>query len=146
MEFEIFNFEICLIGLIIMNNRRERGGNTTWFQREAMLQWLEVETNFKLMTGEATHGMKMVVAGARVTKATAYQELALYVNQKCSTHWDAKAAESRFRAYKKLYIDTKKKFEDPTGPKFCLSDADIAKCIKISTKALVLGTADLSFK
>ena len=45
-----------------MNNRRERGGNTTWFQREAMLQWLEVETNFKLMTGEATHGMKMVVA------------------------------------------------------------------------------------
>jgi hypothetical protein len=37
-----------------------------------MLQWLEVETNFKLMTGEATHGMKMVVAGARVTKATAY--------------------------------------------------------------------------
>ena len=30
-----------------MNNRRERGGNTTWFQREAMLQWLEVETNFK---------------------------------------------------------------------------------------------------
>ena len=46
---------------------------------------LEVETNFKLMTGKATHGMKMVVAGARVTKATAYQELALYVNQKCST-------------------------------------------------------------
>jgi len=46
------------------------------------------------MTGEATHGMKMVVAGARVTKTTAYQELALYVNQKCSTHWDGKAAES----------------------------------------------------
>jgi hypothetical protein len=110
--------KVVVLGLIIMNNRRERGGNTTWFQREAMLQWIEVETNFKLMTGEATHGMKMVVAGARVTKATAYQELALYVNQKCSTHWDGKAAESRFRAYKKLYIDTKKKFEDPTGPKF----------------------------
>ena len=90
-----------------------------WFHREAMLQWLEVEINFKLLTGEATHGMKMVVAGTRVTKATAYQELALYVNQKCRTHWDGKAAESRFRAYKKLYIDTRKKFEDPNGPKFC---------------------------
>jgi hypothetical protein len=53
-----------------MNNRRERGGNTTWFQREAMLQWLEVETNFKLMTGEATHGMKMVVAGAYQEQAS----------------------------------------------------------------------------
>ena len=40
-----------------MNNGRERGGNTTWFQREAMVQWLEVQTNFKLMTGEATHGI-----------------------------------------------------------------------------------------
>jgi len=78
MEFEIFNFESCGIGLIIMNNRRERGGNTTWFQREAMLQWLA----FKLMTGEATHGMKIVVAGARVN---VNQVLALYVNQKCST-------------------------------------------------------------
>jgi len=118
-----------------MNIRRERGGKTTWFQREAMLQWLEVEANFKLMTGEATHGMKMVVAGARVTKATAYQELALYVNQKCNTHWDGRASESRFRAYKKLYIDTKKKFEDPSGPKFCLSDADIAKgCNTIEKK------------
>ena len=118
-----------------MNNRRERGEKTTWFQREAILQWLEVEINFKLMTGEAAHGMKMVVAGARVTKATAYQELAVYVNQKCSTHWDGKAAESRFRAYKKLYIDTKKKLEDPSGPKFCLSDADIAKgCNTIEKK------------
>ena len=118
-----------------MNYRRERGEKTTWFQREAILQWLEVEINFKLMTGEAAHGMKMVVAGARVTKATAYQELAAYVNQKCSTHWDGKAAESRFRAYKKLYIDTKKKLEDPSGPKFCLSDTDIAKgCNTIEKK------------
>ena len=115
--------------------RRERGGKTTWFQREAMLQWLEVETNFKLMTGEATHGMKLVVAGAKVTKATAYQELAHYVNQKCSTSWDGKTSEARFRAYKRLYLDTKKKYEDPTGPKFCLSEADIAKgCNTIEKK------------
>ena len=68
--------------------RRDRGGKTTWFQCEAMLQWLEVEANFKLMTGEATHGMRLVVAGAKVTKATAYNDLALHVNQKCNTNWD----------------------------------------------------------
>ena len=27
-------------------NKRDRGGKTTWFKREAMLQWLEVEANF----------------------------------------------------------------------------------------------------
>jgi hypothetical protein len=75
-------------------NKRDRGGKTTWFQREAMLQWLEVEANFKLMTGEATHGMKLVVAGAKVTKSAAYQDLAHYVNQKCGTSWDGKTSES----------------------------------------------------
>ena len=51
-------------------NKRDRGGKTTWFQREAMLQWLEVEANFKLMTGEATHGMKLVVARPNGQKMT----------------------------------------------------------------------------
>ena len=116
-------------------NKRDRGGKTTWFQREAMLQLLEVETNFKLMTGEATHGMKLVVAGAKVTKSAAYQDLAHYVNQKCGTSWDGKTSESRFRAYKRLYVDTKKKYEDPTGPKFCLSEAEISKgCNTIEKK------------
>ena len=43
------------------------------------------------MTGEATHGMKLV-AGAKVTRIAAYQDLAHDVNQKIS--------EFRFRAYK----------------------------------------------
>jgi len=116
-------------------NKRDRGGKTTWFQREAMLQWLEVEANYKLMTGEATHGMKLVVAGAKVTKNSAYQDLAHYVNQKCGTSWDGKTSQSRFRAYKRLYLETKKKYEDPTGPKFCLSEAEISKgCNTIEKK------------
>ena len=47
-----------------------------------LLRYLEVEANFKLMTGEATHGMKLVVAGAKVTKNSAYQDLAHYVNKR----------------------------------------------------------------
>jgi len=42
------------------------------------------------MTGEATHGMKLV-AGAKVTKSAAYLN---------GTSWDGKISESRFRAYK----------------------------------------------
>ena len=79
--------------------------------------------------------MKLVVAGANVTKTAAYQDLVHYVNQNCGTFWDGKTSESRFRAYRRLYVDTKKKYEDPTGPKFCLSEADISKgCNTIEKK------------
>jgi len=44
---------------------RER---TSWYQQEAILQWLEIETNFNWLNGEATKGMKMVVAGAKVMR------------------------------------------------------------------------------
>ena len=40
----------------------------SWFQQEAILQWLEIELNFNWLNGEATKGMKMVVAGAKVSK------------------------------------------------------------------------------
>jgi hypothetical protein len=63
---------------------RER---TSWYQQEAILQWLEIETNFNWLNGEATKGMKMVVAGAKVSKSCALQELADYVNEKCGTKW-----------------------------------------------------------
>jgi len=39
------------------------------------------------------------------------------------------------KAYRRLYVDTKKKYEDPTRPKFCLSKADISKgCNTIEKK------------
>jgi len=50
--------------------KRPRGENTS-FQQEAILQWLEIESNFNGLNGEATKGMKMVVAGA---KASALQD------------------------------------------------------------------------
>ena len=51
--------------------KRPRGEKTSWFQQEAILQWLEIESNFNQLNGEATKGMKMVVAGA---KASALQD------------------------------------------------------------------------
>ena len=34
---------------------------------EVILQWLEIESNFNWLNGEATKGMKMVVAGAKAS-------------------------------------------------------------------------------
>ena len=46
---------------------------TSWYQQEAILQWLEIETSFNWLNGEATKGKKMVVAGAKVSKSCALQ-------------------------------------------------------------------------
>jgi hypothetical protein len=112
-------------------NRRGRGGNTTWSQRIAILEWLEMPPgdNFRLITGAATTTMRSVVAGVKLTKDTAYAELAEYVNQTRGAKWDKKQAESRFRAYLKLFKETKRKYLNPCGEKYCISAADEAKGI-----------------
>ena len=45
--------------------------------------------------------------------------------------WDSKTAMSRFRAYIKVYQETKKKVEDNSGAKFTLTEADLNR--KITT-------------
>ncbi len=103
---------------------RER---TSWYQQEAILQWLEIETNFNWLNGEATKGMKMVVAGAKVSKSCALQELADYVNEKCGTKWHKDKARETLRSYKDSYKKVKNQFEDVSGGKFCLTEDELAK-------------------
>ena len=94
---------------------RLRGPQTTWRQREIMCQWLENPHNFALTTGAATTGLRNPVTGAKVSKKSAYGDLADYVNQRCGTNWDEKAGGARYKAYVKLYKDTTAALKDVNG-------------------------------
>lgn len=66
-----------------MSVSRGRGEKTSWAQRVAILEWLEVPSgeNFRLITGAATSTMKSVVAGSKLTKESGYVDLAAFMNQ-----------------------------------------------------------------
>jgi hypothetical protein len=67
-----------------------------------MIHWLQDEKNFKLITGQAAHGVP-VVAGAKLKKTDAYKSLARFVNANLKLDWSAAIAKSRYEAYLKLY-------------------------------------------
>ena len=60
----------------------KRGPPTTWAQYKAMVEWLQIESNFNLIVGNATKGMTQVNAGAKLKKGDGYQMLTDYVNDK----------------------------------------------------------------
>ena len=63
-----------------------RGEKTTWAQADAMIEWLEIEKNYRLITGAAAKDVGSVTAGAKVRKADAYSDLADNVNSRCNTN------------------------------------------------------------
>jgi hypothetical protein len=108
-----------------------RGENTTFGQYSAILEWLEMGNgeNFRLITGQATKGMNIVIAGTKTKKRDGFVNMSQFVNEKCKSNWSADNAESRFKSWFKKYTTTKRKFEDNSGAKYCLSDKDIQKGI-----------------
>jgi len=105
--------------------KKGRTASTTWKQRVAILDWLEVEENFKLITGSAAIGKK-ITAGAKLTKTSAYTSLADHVNYHCfGSKWNKKIAEARYRAYFCLYKKTRRALDDTSGPKFGIGKKDI---------------------
>ena len=100
------------------NLKKGRGTETTWGQKAAIMEWLElppgdnfrlitgaynlnlivVMDNFRLIIGAATSKMNGVVAGAKVSKQSAYVSLAVFVNQRCGRKWDSKTTLNRYRA------------------------------------------------
>ena len=113
-----------------------RTAATSWNQKQAILSWLEVPTNFKLITGGLQQEMKSVVAGQQLTKTAAYQQLAESVNQKCSTNWDGHMAMCRYRALYDTYVKTKRALLDVSGEKFCISEQDLKRGINTIEKKL----------
>lgn len=106
-----------------------RGGNTTYQQRVRMLEWLEMPPghNFMLITGQAQKNLNSVVAGAKLKKKDAYDEMADYINQQCCTNWTSKDTKSRFESYLKTYKETKRKLLDSGYEKFIVGPKDLEK-------------------
>jgi hypothetical protein len=74
------------------------------------------------------------MAGAKLTKTAAYQDLAEYVNTKCSTNWTKDACQNRYTAYYKLYKETKAAFDNVNGEKYCLTELDLKNGVTIDKK------------
>jgi hypothetical protein len=113
------------------NGKRGRGVGTTWAQKVAIIEWLEMAPgdNFRLITGSATSKLTGVVAGAKVTKQSAYASLADFVNQRCGSNWDAKTCMDRYRAYVKAFTDTRRAYNNVNGAKYLLGEEDLRKGI-----------------
>jgi hypothetical protein len=110
------------------SQRVGRDKQSTWAQKAAILEWLEVKENFNVITGSAAFNCP-VVAGKKLKKVDAYKCLADYVSGKCGTHWDAKTSQARYRSYLKLFKKTLRQYKDVSGEKFCLSQADFKRGI-----------------
>ena len=105
-----------------------RGIETTFEQKRAIVSWLEKPENFNLVNGKATDGLKMVVAGKKLKKTSGHAELADHVHAACGgVRWDGKTAGARLKSMVKIYKETKRLYLNPNGPKFGLSENDLAR-------------------
>ena len=103
-----------------------------------MLNWLEIPANYKIITGAATE-KKKYSGSEKLTKQHAYQGLADYINKSCqikekSQQWDSKDAKSRFEAQFRKYKETRQKFSETGGEKFCLTFSELCKGKTIESK------------
>ncbi len=131
------------------NLKKGRGTETSWAQKAAIMEWLELAPgdnfrlitgaeflilngimfNFRLITGSATSKLIGVVAGAKVSKQSAYVGLADFVNQRCGTNWDPKTSMNRYKAFVKIFTDTRKAYNNVNGAKYLLGEDDMKKGI-----------------
>lgn len=118
-------------------DRKGRGTQTSWGQLNAILEWLEIPSNFRLITGGASQNQ--VIAGSKLKKTDAYRELAQAVNTRFnydrpSEIWDAKKAKARYEAQLKKYKDIKRELSDVSGPKFCLTEGELRSGMTLEMK------------
>ena len=85
--------------------------------------------NFCLITGSATSKLIGVVAGAKVTKLAGYSSLADFVNQRCGCNWDPKTSMNRYKAFVKIFTDTRRAYNNVNGAKYLLGEDDLKKGI-----------------
>ena len=114
---------------MISEAKSSRGCKTTWAQRAAMVGFLEIPSNFNLITGNGTANHNFVIAGVKVTKESGYADLKDEVNAKCGTKWTTDMAKSRFRAYLAQYKGAKRNLLNDGGKKYGLGEADFKKGI-----------------
>ena len=111
-----------------------RGSKTTFYQKSAIVEWLNDSPNFKLMTGSASSTMKNVVAGTLLKKINAFDLLSVHVNKKCGTKWDRNTCMNRYRSYIKLYKKTRNDYTNKQGGKFSLTIEESSSGMTIEMK------------
>ena len=130
-------FASCVCNLLATMTSNGRGKTMTWQLRAAVLEWLEIPANFKLITGGTKEGP--VVAGKKLKKSDGYASLADFINAKMGFSaapdlWDQKVAKARYESLLKTYKATREKYQDPGGKKFALTDKEIELGKTIDTK------------
>jgi len=88
-----------------------------------------IMNNFCLITGSATSKLTGVVAGSKVTKLAGYSSLADFVNQRCGSKWDHKTSMNRYKAFVKIFTDTRRAYNNVNGAKYLLGEDDLKKGI-----------------
>ena len=111
-----------------------RGPKTSYYQQLAMIEWLEVPANFRLLTGAAQKDVGKVVAGAKLKKDQAYSDLMNHVNQKCGLKWTKDQTKSRIKSMLSTYKKVRNKYYDTTGAKYMLTAEELAAGETIETK------------
>lgn len=116
-----------------------RGKATTLQQRSAVLDWLEVPSNFRFITRGTPPG-PAVVAGRKLKKSDAYKLLATFVNDKLgysdpSLLWDKRVAKIRYESLLKTYRKTRERVQDQSeGKQVTLTEDELSQGKTIDTK------------
>ncbi|KAJ3119137.1 hypothetical protein HK100_000461 [Physocladia obscura] len=84
--------------------------HTSKLQQSAITTWLEVQENFRLITGSAGFAVN-VVTRSKLRKTDAYNVLMLHVNETTDAGWDENKVKSQYQLYLKTYKETKKASE-----------------------------------
>jgi hypothetical protein len=96
--------------------------HTSNAQKALIIEWLQVENNFKLITGSAASG-KPMTSGTKLTKKDAYILLAQKVSKDSTVKWTAEQAKGRYESYLQTFKKAKKA-QEKTGWGLTQSDID----------------------
>ncbi|ORY30323.1 hypothetical protein BCR33DRAFT_857404 [Rhizoclosmatium globosum] len=99
---------------------------TTPGEFAAMINWLEIASNFKIVVGGAAKDAKMK-SGQLLKKVDGLKQLMNHVNATCCSGWDAKTVKNRYDGWITRYKKTKKEAQ-ATG--FGLTNNDEEKEIR----------------
>lgn len=60
-----------------------------------------------------------------MSKQSAYVGLADFVNQRCGSKWDPKTTATRYKAFVKIFTETRRAYNNVNGAKYLLGADDL---------------------
>jgi hypothetical protein len=138
-RFAIFSLSIILLNYVQGFDKdadSTRGKRTTWEEKQAILEWLEMpgKNNLDWINGALASKMKTCGAGSRLRVVDAYSDLAAHVNAQCGPKnhdtWNRDSCGNRFVAFFKNYKAIAREYRTNCGRKFGISAEDDTNTIK----------------